>query len=90
VTVELDGVEIKDSQNSKIRGQQLRTGDRLFLRAGGGGGFGPPVERELALVARDVKQGYISAQSARDNYRVSLSSDFKIQQEETRALRGDP
>jgi N-methylhydantoinase B len=89
VTVQLDGVEIKDSENSKIRAQRLRPGDRLFLRAGGGGGFGPPVERDLELVARDVKQGYISAQSARDNYRVSVTADFKIHQDETQALRGD-
>jgi N-methylhydantoinase B len=87
VTVQFDGGKTEAGQNSKIRAQRLKAGDRLTLRAGGGGGFGPPRERDPALVAYDVKQGYISAQSARDNYRVSVSAEFGLQQDETRKLR---
>jgi N-methylhydantoinase B len=87
VTVQLAGQEIAASQNSKIRAQRLRPGDRLTLRAGGGGGFGSPLERDAARVAHDVKQGYISAQSARDNYRVSVTAQFEVHQDETRELR---
>jgi N-methylhydantoinase B len=87
VTVTLDGHEVTDVQNSKVRQQRLKPGDCLNLRAGGGGGFGPPHERDTARVADDVKQGYISAQSARDNYRVSVTADYKVNEGETRKLR---
>ena len=87
VTVTLDGREVTDVQNSKVRQQRLKPGDCLNLRAGGGGGFGPPQERDAARVANDVKQGYISAQSARDNYRVSVTADYKVNESETRKLR---
>ena len=34
----------------------------------GGGGWGDPLEREPALVRADVREGYVSAQSAREDY----------------------
>jgi len=34
----------------------------------GGGGFGPPAERERAAVARDLEEGKISAETAREIY----------------------
>lgn len=37
-------------------------------RTGGGGGYGDPKERPTELVARDVADGYVSAQAAREVY----------------------
>jgi len=74
-------------QTGKVRNQRLRPGDRLFLRAGGGGGFGPPQRRDPALVAQDVRQGYVSIRNAREKYRVALNEDGTIDTAATDALR---
>jgi N-methylhydantoinase B len=39
---------------------------------GGGGGYGPASERDRAAVARDVAEGYVSAEAARRDYGVDL------------------
>jgi N-methylhydantoinase B len=87
VTVELGGGSVV-GENSKIRAQRLKPGESLTLRAGGGGGFGPPVERDPARVADDVKQGYVGRASALENYRVALNSDFSVDVAATGRLRG--
>lgn len=46
----------------------LGTGDVVELRTPGGGGYGDPRERDPALLARDVRRGYVSPapEGARD------------------------
>lgn len=51
---------------------QLIQGDLLRLITTGGGGWGDPLERETDLVLLDVRQGKISARSAREDYGVVL------------------
>ncbi len=54
------------------RGTQIiPAGDRLVVKMPGGGGVGDPQERDPALVARDVADGFVSAQAARDIYKFS-------------------
>src|ERR671924_594615 len=48
----------------------LQAGDRVRMSTGGGGGHGGPKGRPLELVERDVIRGYISRESARENYGV--------------------
>ncbi len=43
-------------------------GDRLVVRTGGGGGFGPPAERDPDLITRDVREGRLSEGAARALY----------------------
>ncbi len=43
----------------------MRAGDRFRLQTAGGGGFGPPAERERAAIERDLREGYVSAAGAR-------------------------
>ncbi len=50
----------------------LSAGTPVTLESPGGGGFGPPAERDPDDVARDLRQGYISAQFARDLYGMGL------------------
>jgi N-methylhydantoinase B len=53
----------------KSKGQvDLRKGDVLTLYTAGGGGYGPPAERDPALVASDVANGYITAETAARHY----------------------
>jgi N-methylhydantoinase B len=56
----------------KITGLKLHKGDRLFFKTGGGGGFGAPWLRDAEQVADDVRQGFVSIESARLDYRVEL------------------
>jgi N-methylhydantoinase B len=46
----------------------LRPGDRAVLETPGGGGFGPARERDPDCVREDVRQGYVSAEAARETY----------------------
>ena len=46
----------------------LEFGDRLSLQYPGGGGYGTPDSRDAERVGRDVTQGLVSAEGARDCY----------------------
>jgi N-methylhydantoinase B len=70
------------------KGQRdIRPGDELHVRSGGGGGYGDPFERPSDLVAADVRAGYVSLDQARSTYRVALRADFSIDADATAALR---
>jgi N-methylhydantoinase B len=43
-------------------------GDRLVVEMPGGGGMGPPPERDRNSLERDVRLGYVSAEAARRKY----------------------
>jgi N-methylhydantoinase B len=43
-------------------------GRRLVLKLPGGGGMGDPRERHPALVRRDVADGLVSEEAAREHY----------------------
>jgi N-methylhydantoinase B len=40
----------------------------VALRTGGGGGYGPPAEREAGAVHSDVREGYVTDGAARRDY----------------------
>jgi N-methylhydantoinase B len=46
----------------------LRKGDMLTLITAGGGGYGPPGEREPSRIAADVRNGMVTAETARRVY----------------------
>jgi N-methylhydantoinase B len=50
----------------------LEPGDLVSVRSGGGGGWGRPFERDPEHVARDVRDGLLSAEEARSIYGVVL------------------
>lgn len=76
-------------------GVKLAPGDRLIYTNGGGGGFGPALEREPARVLDDVLDGWITPEQARSAYGVvlrevpetSLTTSFEIDEEATARLR---
>jgi len=51
---------------------RLRAGDVVELSAAGGGGFGPPAERDREALARDVADGRVTAEHARSEYGVTV------------------
>ncbi len=68
--------------------RMLKTGDAFRMRSGGGGGYGSPLERPVADVASDAKQGYISLAAVKDYYGVVLDPDsFEVDLAATETLR---
>ncbi|MCC7426640.1 MAG: hydantoinase B/oxoprolinase family protein [Alphaproteobacteria bacterium] len=57
---------------SKVAGVKIRQGQRVRLETPGGGGYGPPAERDPAAIARDVALGYVSPERAAADYGVAL------------------
>src|SRR4051794_10015 len=47
-------------------------GDRLIVEMPGGGGMGPPAERDPERVRRDVRLGYLSREAALRDYGVDV------------------
>ena len=47
-------------------------GDVVRIYTAGGGGWGDPLDREIALVERDVRGGYVSLEAARSEYGVVI------------------
>ena len=45
------------------RPRMLHPGDLIEVLLPGGGGYGPPAERDPALRQRDLQQGYVLATS---------------------------
>jgi N-methylhydantoinase B len=72
---------------SKMVGIHLEQNQRIRLETPGGGGYGDAFERDPKLVAEDVRLGYVTANSAFENYRCSVSDDGILDQQETDRLR---
>ena len=53
---------------SKTVNHRLRKGDVLSMRTQGGGGYGPPAERDPQALARDLREGKVSARAAARDY----------------------
>ncbi|HEV3070124.1 MAG TPA: hydantoinase B/oxoprolinase family protein [Solirubrobacteraceae bacterium] len=53
---------------SKAAGVPLRADDVVVQMTAGGGGWGNPLRRDREAVARDVRQGYVSAEAAWRDY----------------------
>jgi N-methylhydantoinase B len=67
----------------------LDDGERIVSITAGGGGYGPPNERDPRLVRDDVREGWITRERARGVYRVALDADLEVDEEATAALRSD-
>jgi N-methylhydantoinase B len=82
-----DAGEVRPPLASKVADAKIRQGQRVRLETPGGGGWGDPLAREDAIVARDVRLGYISASAARNDYRVEVTPEGELDPERTRTLR---
>ena len=71
---------------------QLKTGDVISMRSGGGGGWGDPASRDPDQVVADVRDQRISNEQARDIYAVVIDTSgaaVKLDGNQTRQLRED-
>ena len=81
-----DGEVYKTTSKDLVTG--VPKGTRFVQHAGGGGGFGDPKKRPAEQVAREVRDGVISAEAARKVYGVVLvPGTFEVDVKDTAALR---
>ncbi len=63
-------------------------GTEVLYMTAGGGGWGQPLERDPARVLRDVSEGYVTRDKARELYGVVLGADAsEVDAAATHALR---
>jgi N-methylhydantoinase B len=75
---------------NKATAKPVPAGSRLTVSTAGGGGYGPPAEREPERVLRDVRAGYVSAEQAREAYLVAIEGsgpEAQLDADATAALR---
>ena len=82
-----DAGECTPALVSKVTDVRIKRGQRIRLETPGGGGFGNPLAREPARVARDVQLGYVSREAAHRDYGVALAQDGSVDQSATATLR---
>jgi N-methylhydantoinase B len=67
----------------------LNTGDVVSLRLPGAGGYGDPLDRDPELLLQDVRDGKVTLESAREDYKVVVDpGTLQIDQKATEKLRG--
>ncbi len=68
---------------------EVPAGTLYFQQAGGGGGWGDPRRRPAEKVLRDVRNGVVSPEAAREAYGVVVdAATWTVDQAETARLRG--
>ncbi|CAN0574245.1 unnamed protein product, partial [Laminaria digitata] len=85
-----------EGRNEKLGGLvdnvPIKAGELLRVRTTGGGGWGDPLERDIASVLHDVVQGKVSVEGARNDYGVVIlldKDDPTIDTEATNSLRDE-
>jgi N-methylhydantoinase B len=69
----VNGVEITAPDGAvrhvrKATQHPIAAGERVRILTGGGGGYGPPAERDPEAVRRDVREGYVTPEAACRDY----------------------
>jgi N-methylhydantoinase B len=62
------GTDREEVLHSKASGLAAKAGETLRVETLGGGGYGPPAERPLELLAADLRQEKVTAAAARRDY----------------------
>jgi N-methylhydantoinase B len=71
----------------KANALPVKSGDLIRLQTGGGGGFGPPLQRDPLHVREDVLDGYTTHAAARAVYGVILDDNLTVDNAATAKLR---
>jgi N-methylhydantoinase B len=65
----------------KEKGLTLKPGDLVCVETGGGGGYGPPGERALGAIQRDLGGGYVTRAAAEQHYGVTIETDGTVRRD---------
>ncbi|MBW3658012.1 MAG: hydantoinase B/oxoprolinase family protein [Actinobacteria bacterium] len=90
VTIDPGGANEREMEGL-VDDEPVRAGEVIRIRTTGGGGWGDPLDRDVAAVVRDVRWGKVSVAAARDDYGVVLAGDDDPQVDgpATEALRAE-
>ena len=72
VAIRRNGSENVFPTPGKVTGHPVRRDDVVVMESAGGGGYGDPLERDPEAVRADVREGFVSAERAREGYGVVL------------------
>lgn len=91
LTLFVDNNDLYESKSDRkytglFRGE-LKAGELLSDRTGGGGGYGDPFERDPEAVRNDVVDGYVSRAAARERYGVAVTETGELDHKKTAELR---
>jgi N-methylhydantoinase B len=82
-----DGHLLTPKSKDVIRG--IPKGTIFHEIAGGGGGYGDPLQRPLEKVLKEVRNGFVSIEKAKEDYGVVIDPcTFTVDEEETAKRRG--
>ena len=65
----------------------LDEGELIVSYSSGGGGYGPPTQRDAEIVGRDVREGFVSVERAREVYGVVIDDAGNVVYDDTAAQR---
>jgi N-methylhydantoinase B len=86
-----DAVLTREGQRTQLHSKvtcELQMGDVIAYHVSGAGGWGDPFERRPEAVLEDVLNGLVSAEAAREAYRVAIdAATGTVDRELTEALR---
>ena len=68
----------QEEEIDKLTAYPLKPGDIVCVETGGGGGYGPALERSLDLIQADVVAGVVSIAAAERDYGVKVGADSKV------------
>jgi N-methylhydantoinase B len=74
----IDGQTGERRPIDKEKGLALKLGDVVCVETGGGGGYGPPRERALLAIRRDLDAGYVSRAGTERDYAVTVNADGRV------------
>jgi N-methylhydantoinase B len=89
--VEPDGIQHAVPSKGKLK---LAAGERFRIATAGGGGYGDPLEREVARIAADIADGRVTPRAAFDHHGVITRDGVpdleasRLRRAEMNALRG--
>lgn len=66
---------------------KLQPGETIVSMTCGGGGYGPPTDRDPARVEKDVREGWITAERAAEVYGVVVDQEHRVDRTATEQLR---
>lgn len=72
-------IQVRDDAPFERSGRnEMRFGDLCRFSQPGGGGFGDPRLRDLGLIERDIRLGYVTAEAAARDYGVTVGPDGTV------------
>ena len=68
--------------------RDIPKGTLVHQIAGGGGGYGDPLKRPVEKVLKDVRNGFVSIEKAKEDYGIVIDPlTFQVDEEETKRIR---